>query len=119
MDQSSVEMFTDKESVDFLKNDPKAIEFWSNTKKISEVKAADYDAIFVVGGHGPMIDLWQDKDLIKLTEEVCLSWTDAAEDDTDSSSTPPRSPSLLSATAQPLSSKSRLLLESRSTKGPR
>jgi len=44
-----VETYTDKESVDFL-NDTKFKSLWNETKKISEVKAANYDAIFVVGG---------------------------------------------------------------------
>ncbi|WWD22509.1 hypothetical protein CI109_107002 [Kwoniella shandongensis] len=72
IDHNSVEMFKDDESVKFL-SDPKAQELVKNTKKISEVKADDYDAIFVVGGHGPMIDLAQDKDLAKLLEAFYAS----------------------------------------------
>ncbi|KAK8845558.1 hypothetical protein IAR55_006273 [Kwoniella newhampshirensis] len=68
IDHNSVEMFKDEESVKFL-SDPKAQELVKNTKKLSEVKAEDYAAIFVVGGHGPMIDLAQDQDLKKLLEE--------------------------------------------------
>jgi len=49
VDPASVETFTDKESVDFL-NDTKFKGLWNETKKISEVKAANYDAVFVVGG---------------------------------------------------------------------
>lgn len=37
-----------------------------NTKKLSEVKAGDYDAIFLVGGQGPMYTFRGNKDLEKL-----------------------------------------------------
>ena len=43
----------------------------ANAKKISSVNAKDYDAIFYVGGFGPVIDLPDDKDSIKLANEVC------------------------------------------------
>ena len=32
----------------------------ANAKKLVDVSAADYDAIFYVGGHGPVIDLASD-----------------------------------------------------------
>ncbi|GEO06601.1 dimethylallyltransferase [Adhaeribacter aerolatus] len=41
----------------------------SRTKKLSEVKAADFDAVFYPGGHGPLWDLATDQDSIKLIEE--------------------------------------------------
>ncbi len=41
----------------------------SRTKKLSEVHAKDYDAVFYPGGHGPLWDLASDKDSIKLIEE--------------------------------------------------
>ncbi|RSH81474.1 hypothetical protein EHS25_006831 [Saitozyma podzolica] len=68
VDQVSVDMFTDDDSQRFLK-DKDAIELVQNTKKISEIKADDYAAIFVVGGHGPMIDLATDKTFAKLVED--------------------------------------------------
>ena len=37
--------------------------------KLSEIKAANYDAVFYVGGHGPLWDLTNDKDSIHLIEE--------------------------------------------------
>ncbi|MCJ8167073.1 type 1 glutamine amidotransferase domain-containing protein [Pontibacter sp. E15-1] len=40
----------------------------SKTHKLSEVKAADFDAVFYPGGHGPMWDLAEDKDSINLLE---------------------------------------------------
>lgn len=37
--------------------DEKAQQVFKNTVKLSEIKAADYDAVFYPGGHGPMWDL--------------------------------------------------------------
>ncbi|KAK1224404.1 hypothetical protein PQX77_012700 [Marasmius sp. AFHP31] len=57
LDQSSVKAFAeDKESVQFL-NDETVKSKLANAKKLSEVKADGYDAIFYIGGHGPAIDL--------------------------------------------------------------
>jgi putative intracellular protease/amidase len=36
--------------------------------KLSEVKAADYDAVFYPGGHGPLWDLTKDAKSIALLE---------------------------------------------------
>ena len=41
----------------------------ANTHKLSEVKEADYDAIFYPGGHGVLWDLVEDKTSIKLIED--------------------------------------------------
>lgn len=49
VDQHSVENFQDEESQKFLK-DPEAQKLVKNTKKVEDVKAADYEAIFVIGG---------------------------------------------------------------------
>ena len=40
----------------------------AHTKKLSEVSAEDYDAIFYPGGHGPLWDLTNDTNSIKLIE---------------------------------------------------
>ncbi|CAE7179503.1 unnamed protein product [Rhizoctonia solani] len=66
VDEGSVRMFTDDESVKFLKDDPEVKQKFDNAKKLSEVNPDDYDAIFYVGGHGPMIDLPIDPNNIKL-----------------------------------------------------
>ncbi|OAX85349.1 hypothetical protein ACJ72_00278 [Emergomyces africanus] len=42
---------------------------WRNTVKLSEVKSSDFDAIFYVGGHGPLFDLYEDADSIRLIQE--------------------------------------------------
>merc|ERR1712227_338754 len=52
LDQASVEMFKeDEESQRFLKDHK---DLWENTKPLSNFKAADFDAIFYPGGHGPV-----------------------------------------------------------------
>lgn len=40
----------------------------NNTKKLSEVKAEGFDAVFYPGGHGPLWDLANDKTSIELIE---------------------------------------------------
>lgn len=40
----------------------------AHTKKLTEVNAADFDAVFYPGGHGPMWDLYDDKDSISLIQ---------------------------------------------------
>ncbi len=44
----------------------------SNTVKLSTVEAKDFDAVFYPGGHGPLWDLTNDADSIKLLEELWL-----------------------------------------------
>lgn len=41
----------------------------ANTKKLSEVKADDFDAVFFPGGHGPLWDLSNDPHSIKLIQD--------------------------------------------------
>ncbi len=59
----------DKESVQFLKDETVKTKL-ANAKKLSEVSADAYDAIFYVGGHGPVIDLPTDEASIKLAASV-------------------------------------------------
>jgi putative intracellular protease/amidase len=42
----------------------------ANTRKLSEIKADDYDAVFYPGGHGPLWDLAEDQDSIALIETL-------------------------------------------------
>ena len=44
------------------------LEKLKNTKKLSDINQADYDAIFYPGGHGPLWDLAEDKTSIALIE---------------------------------------------------
>jgi len=45
----------------------------AHTKKLSAVSADDFDAVFYPGGHGPLWDLTNDKDSIRLIENF---WDD-------------------------------------------
>ncbi len=40
----------------------------AQSHKLADIKAEDYDAVFFPGGHGPLWDLSEDKDAIKLIE---------------------------------------------------
>jgi putative intracellular protease/amidase len=51
-----------------FKNDPAAQKVLANTVQLSDVEAADHDAIFYPGGHGPMWDLAEDPHSIALIE---------------------------------------------------
>jgi len=69
IDEGSVEAFkADDESVQFLA-DPEVKEKFAAAKKLSDVKVADYDVIFYVGGHGPVIDLPFDAANAKFSSE--------------------------------------------------
>ena len=46
--------------------DPTAQHALANTVKLETVKAEDYDAVFYPGGHGPLWDLTNSEDSIKL-----------------------------------------------------
>jgi putative intracellular protease/amidase len=48
--------------------DSNAIDKVAHTKKLSEIKVDDFDAVFYPGGHGPLWDLANDKDSIALIE---------------------------------------------------
>jgi putative intracellular protease/amidase len=56
----------------FLDN-PEVKKKLSASKKLSEVNPDDYDAIFYVGGHGPVLDLAVDPVNIQLASKVRLS----------------------------------------------
>jgi len=72
VDESSVEAFKDDDSVKFL-NDETVKGKLAGAKKLSEVNVEDYDVIFYVGGHGPVIDLAQDPVNIKLASRFYQS----------------------------------------------
>jgi putative intracellular protease/amidase len=52
-----------------FKHDPMAQKALSQTAKLADMKAKDFDTIFYVGGHGPMWDLVDNPDSIALIEE--------------------------------------------------
>lgn len=45
----------------------------ANTKKIADISANDFDGVFYPGGHGPLWDLTNDTDSIKLIEDFWSS----------------------------------------------
>ena len=51
-----------------FQQDAQAQQALANTHKLSEVSADDFDAIFYPGGHGPLWDLVEDADSIRLIE---------------------------------------------------
>ena len=51
-----------------FKKDEKAQEAFAKTVKLGDVRAEDFDSVFYSGGHGPMWDLAEDKNSIKLIE---------------------------------------------------
>ena len=53
-----------------FKQDAAAQSALAATKKLSSIMAKDYDAVFYPGGHGPLWDLAEDRDSIKLIEEL-------------------------------------------------
>ncbi|KAM7430553.1 hypothetical protein ABFA07_018743 [Porites harrisoni] len=65
LDPSSLEAFkNDTICQDFLA-DKEAMNLVDNTNAITSIKAADYDVVFCVGGHGPMFDLPNNDDVNK------------------------------------------------------
>jgi len=70
VDEGSVrEVEKDKLCMEFH-NDPKMQEALKNTKKIEDLKASDYVALFIAGGHGPVFDIPQHEPTQKLASDV-------------------------------------------------
>src|ERR1700759_3573332 len=51
-----------------FKNDETAQNALAHTRRLADVKAEDFDAVFYVGGHGPMWDLAESRESIALIE---------------------------------------------------
>lgn len=58
------------EATQRFKTDSAAQKVLSSTVKLSEVSAADFDAVFYPGGHGPLWDLAEDPSSIALVEAM-------------------------------------------------
>ena len=56
-----------------FKKDEAAQNALAHTHKLAEVSAADFDAVFYPGGHGPLWDLAEDKASIALIEQMLAS----------------------------------------------
>jgi putative intracellular protease/amidase len=69
VDPKSEEVDAQTKSTERFYKDSETIYQVANTLKLSDVNPADYDAVFYPGGHGPLWDLANDKNSIKLIED--------------------------------------------------
>jgi len=69
IDPKSAEPGAQTEATKRFDKDAELQKLLANSKKLGEVKAADFDAVFFPGGHGPLWDLTKDPDSIKLIQE--------------------------------------------------
>jgi putative intracellular protease/amidase len=53
-----------------FKTDSDAQSVLANSLKLADISAADFDAVFYPGGHGPLWDLAEDRDSIELIETM-------------------------------------------------
>ena len=70
LDPKSDAVDAQTEATNRFKEDPEAQKLLASTKKLSDVRPEDFDALFYPGGHGPMWDLAQNKDSITLIETM-------------------------------------------------
>lgn len=68
LDPKSDEPGAQTEATERFKQDPAAQKALANTITLDTVKAADFDAVFYPGGHGPLWDLAEDAKSIALIE---------------------------------------------------
>jgi putative intracellular protease/amidase len=68
LDPKSDEPDSQTEATKRFRKDPDAQSALASTVLLNTVKAADYDAVFYPGGHGPLWDLAEDKHSIALIE---------------------------------------------------
>lgn len=68
IDPSSDTPDAQTDATERFKDDQQLQEKLAETKKLSEIKEADFDAVFYPGGHGPLWDLAEDQDSINLIE---------------------------------------------------
>ena len=70
LDPKSDEPANQTHDTDRFRKDTDAQATLGSTLKLSTLQAADYDAVFYVGGHGPLWDLAEDADSIALIETM-------------------------------------------------
>ncbi len=70
LDPKSDEPDAQTEATRRFRADPQAGQALANTTTLSGVKAQDFDAVFYPGGHGPLWDLAEDADSIRLIETM-------------------------------------------------
>jgi putative intracellular protease/amidase len=69
IDPKSAAPESQTEATKRFNNDQQLQDLLAHTKKLSEVSAADFDAVFFPGGHGPLWDLTKDQKSIALIED--------------------------------------------------
>ncbi|MBF9238489.1 type 1 glutamine amidotransferase domain-containing protein [Hymenobacter sp. BT683] len=70
LDPKSDDPSAQTEATKRFKQDPDAQQALATTVQLSTVTAADYDAVFYPGGHGPLWDLAEDQQSIALIETM-------------------------------------------------
>ncbi|MFZ0022513.1 type 1 glutamine amidotransferase domain-containing protein [Acinetobacter sp.] len=70
LDPKSNEKDAQTETTHRFEADASAMQALANTKKLSAVSIADFDAVFYPGGHGPLWDLAEDQTSISLIEQT-------------------------------------------------
>lgn len=73
IDPKSAEPANQTEATRRFNEDKELQQLLSNTKKLSEISADDFDAVFFPGGHGPLWDLSGDANSIRLIENFWRS----------------------------------------------
>jgi putative intracellular protease/amidase len=69
LDPKSNEPDSQTELTRRFENDPEALAALASTEVLSTVDAADFDAVFYPGGHGPLWDLAEDQHSISLIQD--------------------------------------------------
>jgi putative intracellular protease/amidase len=69
IDERSQDSSAQTDDTKRFKEDDAAQEVLANTVKLSEINSNEFDAIFYPGGHGPLWDLAESSDSIKLIED--------------------------------------------------
>jgi putative intracellular protease/amidase len=70
LDPKSDEPDSQTDATRRFKGDPAAQQALANTVKLATVKGEDFDTVFYPGGHGPLWDLAEDQDSIRLIESM-------------------------------------------------
>ncbi|MGB9191252.1 type 1 glutamine amidotransferase domain-containing protein [Acinetobacter sp.] len=70
LDPKSSEADAQTETTRRFEADTLAMQALANTRKLSEISIADFDAVFYPGGHGPLWDLAEDQTSISLIEQT-------------------------------------------------
>lgn len=73
LDPKSDEASAQTAETERFRKDPAAQQVLANTGLLADVSAADFDAVFYPGGHGPLWDLAEDKHSIALIEAFARS----------------------------------------------